>query len=301
MTNDAGTTSALEAWILAARPKTLWAAVAPVMVGSACAGSVGSFRWLPALACLSVALWVQVGTNFANDVFDFEKGADTGERLGPTRAVQAGLLSPAEMRRAMWLAFGLCFLSGLFLVWHSGWPLLVLGLVSIASGLAYTGGPFPLAYNGLGDLFVLVFFGFVAVCGTAYAQVGRVPEVAFWAAIPVGALATAILVVNNLRDRPTDAKAGKKTLAVRFGVTFTRGEYALLVAAAYATPLILWGRGLAGPWVLLPLSTLPLALRLAGRIFRDRGRALNPSLGATALLLLLFSLLLAAGLTIRGS
>lgn len=296
MSRNVETPSPAETWLLAARPKTLWAAVAPVLVGSAAAWSIGGFRWLPALACLSVALWVQIGTNFANDVFDFEKGADTGERLGPTRAVQAGLLTPAQMRRGMWVAFALCFLSGLVLVWESGWPLLVLGLISIASGLAYTGGPFPLAYNGLGELFVLIFFGFVAVCGTVYAQAGRVPELAWWVAIPVGALATAILVVNNLRDRATDAKAGKRTLAVRFGATFTRGQYIALLITPYAVPGILWMRELSGPWVFLPLLTLPLAARLLGRVLRDEGRALNPSLGATARLLLIFSLLLAAGL-----
>ncbi len=298
MSPDEDTISPIQAWLLAARPKTLWAAVAPVVVGTACAFSVGGSWLLPALACLSVALWVQIGTNFANDVFDFEKGADTGDRLGPTRAVQAGWLTPAQMRRGMWLAFAACFVSGLVLVWAGGWQMLVVGLASILSGLAYTGGPFPLAYNGLGDVFVMIFFGFVAVVGTAYVQVGRIPELAWWAAVPVGALATAILVVNNLRDRPTDAKAGKRTLAVRFGIAFTHGEYVLLVAASYVAPLILWGRGLAGPWVFLPLLTLPQALRLIRRIFRDEGQALNPSLGATARLLLLFSLLLAAGLVI---
>ncbi|MCB1036005.1 MAG: 1,4-dihydroxy-2-naphthoate polyprenyltransferase [Acidobacteria bacterium] len=292
-------TGPFNAWLLAARPKTLWAAVAPVVVGTACAWAVGGFRWLPAVACLSVALWVQIGTNFANDVFDFEKGADTGERLGPTRAVQAGLLTAEQMRRGMWLAFSFCFLSGLVLVWAGGWPMLVLGVASILSGLAYTGGPFPLAYNGLGDLFVLIFFGFVAVVGTAYVQVGHVPEEAWWASVPVGALATAILVVNNLRDRHTDARAGKRTLAVRFGASFTKAEYVLLLLAAYTAPPLLWWKQLVAAWILLPLLTLPLGARLLTRVFRDEGRALNPSLGATAQLLLLFSLLLAAGLVVR--
>ena len=253
---------------------------------------------LPALGCLAVALLVQIGTNFANDVFDFEKGADTVERLGPTRAVQAGLLTPAQMRRGMILAFFLAFLAGLYLSWFGGPVFLVLGVVSILAGVGYTGGPFPLAYNGLGDVFVLIFFGFVAVCGTAFVQVGAVPGAAWWAAVPVGSLATAILVVNNLRDRKTDAAAGKRTLAVRYGAAFTRGQYALLLAASYTVPMILWLRGQASIWVLLPLLSLPFAALLLRRILRDQGRALNPSLGGTAKLLLLFSLLLAAGLVL---
>jgi 1,4-dihydroxy-2-naphthoate octaprenyltransferase len=286
------------AWILAARTKTLPAAVAPVLVGTACAYQAGGLRLIPALAALAVALWVQIGTNFANDVFDFEKGADTGRRLGPTRAVQAGLLSPTQMRRGMFVAFTLALLFGLYLCWVAGPWLLLVGLASIASGFAYTGGPFPLAYNGLGDLFVLIFFGFVAVCGTAYVQAGAIPASAWWASLAVGALATAILVVNNLRDRSTDADAGKHTLAVRFGAPFTRGEYALLLAIAFLVPAGLYLEAGLSLWVLLPLLTAPLALRLLGRIRASEGAALNPHLAGTARLLLLFSALLATGIAL---
>jgi len=248
---------------------------------------------------LAVALLIQVGTNFANDVFDFEKGADTGERLGPTRAVQAGLLTAAQMRKGMILAFALAFLTGLYLSWIAGPILLALGIVSILAGVGYTGGPFPLAYNGLGDVFVLTFFGFVAVCGTAFVQVGAVPPPAWWAAVPVGCLATAILVVNNLRDKWTDEAAAKRTLAVRFGLTFTRSEYTALVFASYAVLPFLSTR-LDSFWIFLPAVTLPLAVLLVGRIYRLGGAALNPTLASTARLLLLFSLLLAVGLVLSG-
>lgn len=284
--------------MLAARPATLWAAVAPVAVGTACAVQVESFRPLPALAALLVALLVQVGTNFANDVFDFEKGADTADRVGPTRAVQAGLLTAGQMRGAMILAFALALLVGIYLSWVGGPWLFAIGVTCVLSGIAYTGGPFPLAYHGLGDVFVLIFFGFVAVCGTAYVQVGSIPAVAWWSAGAVGCLATAILVVNNLRDRLTDGATGKRTLAVRFGEGFTLAEYDLLLLAAYSVPAVIVLRGLGQLWVLLPYLTLPLAARVLGRVHRDRGVALNRSLGGTARLLLLFSLLLSIGLVL---
>jgi len=286
------------AWVLASRPKTLAAAVAPVLVGSACAYAAGGFRLLPALAALAVALLIQIGTNFANDVFDYEKGADTEERLGPTRAVQSGLLTPGQMRWGLVAVFGLALVFGLYLTWVAGWPMLVIGAVSVLSGLAYTGGPFPLGYNGLGDLFVIVFFGFVAVCTTAYVQLLAIPEIAWWASVPVGALATAILVVNNVRDLETDARVGKRTLAVRLGRRGGIAEYALLLAAAYAVPLLLWGLGLAGPGVLLPVLTVGLALRLLGQLGVRHGESLNPVLEGTAKLMVLHGLLFAAGIAL---
>lgn len=291
------------AWVLAARPRTLAAAFVPVAVGTACAyaaDSAGGLRWGPALAALLGAFLLQIGANFANDLFDFEKGADTAERVGPTRAVQAGLLAPHAVRISMVVVFVLALLVGVYLTVVAGWVVVAIGLASIASAIAYTGGPYPLGYHGLGDLFVLVFFGFVAVAGTALVQVGRVPELAWWAALPVGCLATAILVVNNLRDVDTDRRAGKRTLAVRLGQRGAVLEYAVLVGVAYAVPVCLAVTERAAPWVLLPLLTLPLGLGLTAGVARQRGRALNPLLGKTALLLLLHGVLFAAGLALGG-
>ncbi|MCH9647277.1 MAG: 1,4-dihydroxy-2-naphthoate polyprenyltransferase [Deltaproteobacteria bacterium] len=284
------------AWLLASRPATLAAAVVPVFVGAACAQTQGGFRLGPSLVCLACAIFIQIGTNFANDVFDFEKGADTAERLGPVRAVQAGLLTPSQVRRGMGIAFGLTALCALYLAAIGGWPLLGLGALAIASGIAYTGGPYPLGYHGLGDLFVIIFFGFVAVAGTAYANLLTVPEIAWWAAIPVGFLATAILVVNNLRDLPTDAASGKRTLAVRFGRRGALLEYGTLLVVSYAIPGVLHARGIAGPWIYLPWLTAPMALRLGLQILRRQGRELNAVLVATARLLFIFGLTLTVGI-----
>jgi 1,4-dihydroxy-2-naphthoate octaprenyltransferase len=286
------------AWVLAARPPTLFAAVVPVLVGTACAASAGSFRPLPALAALTGALLLQIAANFANDVFDYEKGADTAERLGPLRAVQAGLLTPASVRRGLWLTLALSLLVGVYLTAVAG-PLIVgIGLASMLAAVAYTGGPYPLGYHGLGDVFVMLFFGFVAVGGTTYVQTGAFTPLSLWAAVPVGALATAILVVNNLRDRETDARAGKRTLAVRLGERGALAEYALLVCVAYAVPLALFATGRAGASALAPLLTLPLAAALVRSVARERGRALNPLLKRTALLLFAHGVLFALGLSL---
>jgi 1,4-dihydroxy-2-naphthoate octaprenyltransferase len=281
---------------MATRPPTLLAAIVPVAVGTAVAMAEGAYRPGPALAALVGALLLQIGANFANDVFDFEKGADTSERLGPVRAVQAGLLTPASVRRGMFVVFGLALAVGAYLTAVAGWPIVVIGLASILAAVAYTGGPYPLGYHGLGELFVMIFFGFVAVAGTAFVQVGRVPELAYWAAVPVGCLATAILVVNNLRDIATDRPAGKRTLAVRFGERGAVIEYTALVAGAYAVPLVLYLDGRAGPGVLLPFATLLVAIRLVRAVSRERGRALNPLLARTARLLFFQGLLFAAGI-----
>jgi len=288
----------LRAWLLAARPATLTAALVPVAVGTACAYAEGGFRSGPALAALAGALLLQIGANFANDVFDYEKGADTAQRLGPTRAVQAGLLQARSLRIGMLVVFVLALAVGAYLAAVAGAVIIALGLAAIASAIAYTGGPYPLGYHGLGDLFVMVFFGFVAVCGTAFVQLGRVPSIAWWAAVPVGALATAILVVNNVRDRDTDARAGKRTLAVRLGRRGAIAEYVLLLAAAYLVPPLLAASDRLGHWVLLPEATLPLGLRLAVRLPREQGAALNATLVQTAKLLLFFGLALAAGIAL---
>jgi 1,4-dihydroxy-2-naphthoate octaprenyltransferase len=288
------------ALVHAARPRTLPAAVAPVLVGWAIAWAAGSLRPLPAAATLLFAILIQVATNYANDVLDFERGTDTAARVGPLRVTQAGLVSPGAMKLATAAAFGLAALDGLYLAAVAGWGLLVIGVVSIAAGLAYTGGPSPLAYNGLADLFVMAFFGFVAVCGTVYVQLGQVPPLAFAAALPIGALATAILVVNNVRDVETDAAAGRRTLPVRFGRRFGVVEYAALLALAFASPPAIAAAGLAGPWVLLPLVLVPLAFPLLRSVARERGPALNATLAGTGRLLLLFAVLLAAGIAWGG-
>jgi len=290
----------LGAWLLASRPKTLSAASVPVLVGTACAASRGVVRWGPALAALIGALLLQIGANFANDVFDYEKGADTSERLGPTRAVQAGLISPRGMRLGMLLVFGLALCLGAYLTYASGPIILVIGIASILSAVAYTGGPYPLGYHGLGDVFVFLFFGLVAVCGTAFVEIGHVPPLALWCAWPVGALSTAILVVNNLRDRETDVLAGKRTLAVRFGRNFALNQYRALLLTSYLVPVVLAATRSAAPEVLLTFLSLPLALKTERAVTRSSGRALNALLAATAKLLLVFGLLFALGLSLRA-
>jgi len=290
-------TDAVATWISAARLRTLPAAVVPVVVGTACAAASGGAAAGPALAALGGALAIQIGTNFANDVFDAERGADGPDRIGPLRAVSAGLITAAAMKRAMIGAFGVATLLGLYLVAAAGWPVVAIGVASIASGIAYTGGPWPLGYHGLGDLFVMIFFGFVAVCGTAFVQLGSVPCVAIAAAIPVGALATAILVVNNIRDRATDVRAGKRTLAVRFGRRAALVEYAALLALAYAIPLVLAVTG--RPWAALPLASAPLAVvRLRAVIAAADGPTFNRCLAATAQLLLAHGTLFTLGLAL---
>lgn len=292
------TVSARAAWWLAIRPATLTASAAPVLVGTGAAWADGAFAAGPALAALVGASLLQVGANFANDVFDFERGADTEERLGPQRATQQGWISAAQMKRAMWLAFAGAMLTGLYLTWVAGWPVMALGLLSIAAAYLYTGGPKPYGYLGLGDLSVFVFFGFGAVAGTYYVQALTVSSLSLWASVPVGALATAILVVNNLRDIETDRRANKLTLAVRLGDAATRHYYALLLAAAYAVPVGLVACGRAGAWALLPWLSLPLAVRLARRMRSERGLSLNGCLVQTARLEVVFGVLFAAGLAL---
>jgi 1,4-dihydroxy-2-naphthoate octaprenyltransferase len=286
----------MNVWLQAARPKTLPAAATPVIVGTACAHACGGVVWGPALAALGGAFALQIGANFANDAFDAEKGADGADRIGPVRAVAAGLISAAAMKRAMAIAFAIAMVFGIYLTSVAGWPIVAIGLASIAAAFAYTGGPWPLGYHGLGDVFVFVFFGLVAVCGTAFVQLGHVPELAWWASVPVGALSTAILVVNNVRDRAGDARAGKRTLAVRFGRSAGIVEYALLVAVAYAIPAALAPSHLAR---LLPLVTIPLAIvRVRALARAATGPEHNALLAATAQLLLVHGALFAVGLAI---
>ncbi|MCC7370923.1 MAG: 1,4-dihydroxy-2-naphthoate polyprenyltransferase [Chloroflexi bacterium] len=286
----------LQTWVLAARPPTLPAAIVPVLVGTAAAWAAGHFRFGPFLGALAASLLIQVGTNFANDYFDFRKGADTAERLGPVRITQSGLVPPETVKRATMLVFGLAALIGVYLSIVGGLPILVIGLCSIAAGILYTGGPFPLAYNGLGDITVFIFFGLVAVLGTYFLQTGALTSLALLYALPVAALVTAILVVNNLRDIPTDRRTGKYTLAVRIGPAGARAEYLLLVVGAYLVPVVAWGLLGGSLWLLLPWLTAPLAVMLARTVLTQEGRPLNVALAGTGRLHLLFGLLWTVGI-----
>jgi 1,4-dihydroxy-2-naphthoate octaprenyltransferase len=288
--------SRIQIWLLAARPRTLPAAAAPVIVGTALALADGLFRPGPALAALLTALLLQIGANVANDVFDFYRGADTVERQGPLRVTQAGLLTPRQTLAGMWVIFGLTGLLGLYLTCVAGWPVILIGLAAIAAAILYTGGPLPFGYYGLGDLFVFIFFGLAAVGGTYYVQAVQLSAAAVWAAVPIGLLTTAILVVNNLRDIETDRSAGKLTLAVRLGAEGARLEYLLCLAGAYLSPLLMWVVGISPAWVMLSWLSLPLALRLVRRIYRDTGRALNQSLAGTGQFELIFAVLFSIGL-----
>jgi 1,4-dihydroxy-2-naphthoate octaprenyltransferase len=290
--------SARSAWWQAIRPATLTASAAPVLVGTGAAWSDGVFAAGPALAALVGASLLQVGANFANDVFDFERGADNADRLGPQRATQQGWISAAQMKRAMWLAFAAALVTGVYLTSVAGWPVMALGLLSIAAAYLYTGGSKPYGYLGLGDLSVFLFFGFGAVAGTYFVQAQTVSALVLLVSVPIGALATAILVVNNLRDIETDARAGKLTLAVRLGERATRIYYLVLLAVAYLMLPLLWIQDLADGWVMLPWLSLPLALGLAGRMRHDRGLVLNGCLVKTARLEVVFGLLLALGLAL---
>lgn len=286
-------------WILAARPRTLPAAVAPVVVGSALAYRDGAFALLPAAAAMMVALLLQIGVNLANDYFDYIKGVDTERRLGPVRVTQSGLLSPQQVKAGMSAFMALSAVPGLYLLSRGGWPVLAAGASALVSALAYSGGPFPLASNGLGDLFVFIFFGLVAVCGTYYVQAGTVTPTAAALAVIVGLLITAILVVNNLRDIETDRGAGKRTLAVTLGKTATRLEYTILLAGAYIGLLAVWSADAVAVWALLPLLSLPLCVSLVKRIWLEAaGSELNSLLAATAKLALVFSLLLSGGISL---
>jgi 1,4-dihydroxy-2-naphthoate octaprenyltransferase len=279
-----------------------------VVVGLGAALAIGTpLRLDTAIGCLAVALLLQVLANLANDLSDFRKGADTPDRAGPTRVAAAGLVSERQLEVAIAAVIGLAGLVGLWLVAAGGPVLLALGALAIVAALAYTGGPFPYGYRALGDVFVFVFFGLVAVVGTAYLQALRLNGLFFVAAIPVGALSTAILVVNNLRDIPTDTAAGKRTLAVVLGRRRTAQEYALLLGTAFAVPAGLATFGLAaggGLWALfqgLPLLALPLALPLMRTVrdFEQPGE-LNAALKGTARLALSFGALFAAGLALVG-
>jgi 1,4-dihydroxy-2-naphthoate octaprenyltransferase len=282
-------------WLLAARPKTLPASAAPVLLGSACAFAAGSFRLGPALAALAGALLIQIGTNYANDVGDFERGTDTNTRVGPTRVTQAGLLSPRAVKIGAAVVFGAAALIGVYLTAVAGWPVLVIGAASILAGLAYTAGPFPLSHRGWGEPFVLVFFGFVAVAGTAYVQALQVPPSAWWGGLIAGAFSTAILVVNNTRDHATDRAAGRGTIPARFGKRAGVVELAVFLVLGYLGTIGMVIAQTAPPHVLLACATAPLAFGIARTVASsDDGPTLNKVLARTGALLLLHAVLLSA-------
>jgi 1,4-dihydroxy-2-naphthoate octaprenyltransferase len=285
-------------WLMAIRPKTLPAAVGPVAVGSAVAFHDGRFAALPAVCCLLAAVLLQIGVNLANDYFDFKNNIDSEERLGPVRVTQSGLIMPAEVKRAMIVCLLLAAMVFLYLARAGGLPIVIIGAVSVVAALAYSGGPYPLASNGLGELFVFIFFGLVAVGGSYLVQTGQLTWPVMAAAVPPGLLVTAIMVVNNLRDIETDRKAGKKTLAVLLGRNRTVAEYQLLLLGSYLVPFAMLLTGLAEIYILLPLLTLPPAWLLAKRVAREQGALLNKLLAGTAGLSLVYSLLFAVGLAL---
>jgi len=288
----------VQSWILAARHKTLLAAFVPVLVGSALAISINNFYLAYSIAALICAVLIQIGTNFTNDLYDHLKGADNKKRKGPQRALASGLISVNEMKWGITFTFGLSFLVGLYLVYSAGWVILVIGIISIAAGFVYTAGPFPLAYNGLGDVFVFIFFGVVGTMGTYYLHTTEFTFLSFLISLSVGAITTNILVVNNFRDIDEDKAAGKNTLAVFIGRSFTRLEFILLLVFCYLVLIILFTEYNFSYWIFLPLITLPFAALLIKMLFKLTGTELNKTLELSAKFSGLYGLLFAAGLII---
>ncbi len=284
-------------WLMAARVRTLPAAIAPVLVGTALAGYAGVFHPLRFIAALIGAIFIQVGTNLSNDYSDARRGADTDDRLGPVRVTAGGLVPPKRVLVATYVSFGVAVLAGAYLVAVAGWELLLVGAASILAGVLYTGGPRPYGYEGLGELFVFLFFGIVAVAGSYFVQVTHLEWEAFALAVPVGLIAAGILVVNNVRDIDTDRRAGKRTLAVRLGRERTRQLFALMIYLSYVLTPVTWVFGPLKAWLLLPWLTLPLAATVV-RTVRNHtdGPSLNETLARTGTLQLAFCMLLAAGL-----
>jgi 1,4-dihydroxy-2-naphthoate octaprenyltransferase len=295
--SPAGAPSGSRIWLMAARVRTLPAAIAPVLVGTALAGYLGVFHPLRFIAALIGAIFIQVGTNLSNDYSDARRGADAEDRLGPVRVTAGGLVPPKRVLVATYVSFGVAVAAGVYLVAVAGWQLLLVGGASILAGVLYTGGPRPYGYEGLGELFVFLFFGIVAVAGSFFVQVKHLEWEAFALAVPVGLLAAGILVVNNVRDVDTDRRAGKRTLAVRLGRARAREMFAVIVYLAYVLAPITWLFGPLSAWLLLPWLTLPLAAAIV-RTVRNHtdGPSLNEALARTGMLQLAFCMLLAAGL-----
>jgi 1,4-dihydroxy-2-naphthoate octaprenyltransferase len=290
-------------WLMAARPRTLPAAIAPVLVGTAAAyyweGHLP--RWGAFVAALIGSIFIQIGTNLANDYSDAKRGADTADRLGPVRVTSSGLVTPARVLRATWIAFAVAVAAGIYLAAVAGLVILLIGAASIVAGILYTGGPRPYGYAGLGEVFVFLFFGLVAVNGSYYVQVEQLDALPLGLSISIGFLATAILVVNNVRDLETDRRAGKLTLAVRMGRQNAVTLYWMLMIGAFLVlPLSLWA-GEASAWPMIGWLAAPLALKpLRNVATRTDGPALNGALAATGAVLGLFSLLVTIGLLIAA-
>jgi 1,4-dihydroxy-2-naphthoate octaprenyltransferase len=291
---------AVRIWVMAARVRTLPAAVAPVLVGTSLALGAGHFKALAFVAALLGAMFIQVGTNLSNDYSDARRGADTEDRLGPVRVTAGGLVPPSQVLLATYVTYGLAVGCGVYLVAVAGPELLAVGAASILAGVLYTGGPRPYGYEGLGEVFVFLFFGIVAVVGSYFVQVQKLPGQAFACAVPVGLLASAILVVNNVRDIDTDRRAGKRTLVVRLGRERSRAMYTAMVVAAFACAPALWALGMS-PWLLLSWASIPLAVGVVG-VVRTRvdGPSLNGALARTGALQLIFCVLLSAGILAGG-
>jgi 1,4-dihydroxy-2-naphthoate octaprenyltransferase len=290
--------SKFQNWLLASRPKTLLASVVPVMVGTALAVNVGRFSVLVAIVALICSLLIQIGTNFTNDLYDYHKGADTAARKGPVRVLSSGLISVKEMKTGIIITFLSSFILGLYLVYVGGIIILIIGVLSIAAGIAYTAGPYPLAYRGLGDIFVFMFFGLIGTMGTFYLHTNEISLPAFLSAIPVGSLITNILVVNNYRDIEEDKIAGKNTLAVKLGKTFTQYQFVFLIVVSFLTPLALFLFFNFKIWIFLPYLTLPVAYNITKMLFTLDGIQLNKTLEMTARLSALYGILFSAGLVL---
>ena len=286
-------------WAMAIRPRTLPTAIAPVVVGSAAAAAVGKFHLPAALAALAGALLLQIGVNLANDYFDFVKGVDTAERVGPIRVTQSGLIPPSQVRMAMAVSLALAGLIGLYLIRVGGAPILTIGVAAIVSALCYSGGPFPLASRALGDLFVFIFYGPVAVCGTYYVQAFSVSPLVILLSVQMGCLITAVLVVNNLRDRQTDQNAGKITMAVALGPKRSVVEYRFLILVAYLLVFAAWIAGWVSAWGLLPVAAFPKALQLFAEVRPETPPSrMNQALARTAVHALIFAALAGAGVVL---
>ncbi len=291
-------TSKFNSWILASRPKTLLAAFVPVMVGSALAINQNKFEWHLSAIALLCSILIQVGTNFTNDLFDFYKGADTDKRKGPARVLASGLISITEMKTGIAVVFGLAFLLGLYLVYTSGILILIIGILSIIAGIAYTAGPFPLAYKGLGDIASFIFFGLVGTVGTFYLHTNEISLIAIMTSVPVGALITNILVVNNFRDIDEDKAAGKNTLAVKLGKTFSIYEFIFFNVISFLVPLVLYAQYNFGYWIFLTYILIPLAFFLTRMLYTLNGTQLNKTLELTAKFSAMYGILFSIGLAI---
>jgi 1,4-dihydroxy-2-naphthoate octaprenyltransferase len=298
MTQEKKNISKIQSWVLASRPKTLLAAIVPVMVGSALAVYCKKFFPLYSVIALLCSILIQIGTNFTNDLYDHLKGADTKDRQGPLRVLASGLISVNEMKLGILLVFGSAFLLGLYLVYKTDLIVLWIGVLSIIAGLAYTAGPFPLAYNGLGDLFVFLFFGIIGTMGTFYLHTQEFTLVSFLISLPVGGLITNILIVNNYRDIYEDKAAGKRTLAVLFGQDFTRYEFIFFIIVSFFIPFTLYFEYQFSQWIFLPYISFPLAIRLVKMLFNYRGKELNKTLELSAKFSALFGFLLSLGIVL---